>query len=340
MPFMTTPLMSILHLFALVLSLSTSCQSLKQQAHHDGKAHHHPRPRSTERGHVEHVSDSITSSDNIPLLSMRILVPKLLSPDPIFSPAPTIRSYSFPSTVIQIPITTICPSEGRQIENALNLITSSIVSPLNNTRFSPENTTAVNHTGLPFNGTSLSSNNTMGNNTTVTITSVIPMTAAARILLGSGGCMTIYSPTTTAICSTTLRFAGQPDVTISSCGQWIPFSTRTNECSIPITNQADPSAMTERNTIYAAHWYDLAQNGVPGLVMAQACDSTDNDFHSNTCQTHTEVWRMTTTTSQTTTTSIASFSGVSTNFSNSLPMKTLTILLLNSQQSSPLAQSS
>ncbi|KAK5940078.1 hypothetical protein PMZ80_007496 [Knufia obscura] len=50
---------------------------------------------------------------------------------------------------------------------------------------------------------------------------------AGQLVVGSDGCQTLFSPTTTAVCSTVVSPAGLPPVTITDCDQYITFSSET-----------------------------------------------------------------------------------------------------------------
>jgi len=50
---------------------------------------------------------------------------------------------------------------------------------------------------------------------------------AGQLVIGSDSCQTLYSPTTSAICSTVVSPAGLPPVTITDCDQYITFSSET-----------------------------------------------------------------------------------------------------------------
>lgn len=52
-------------------------------------------------------------------------------------------------------------------------------------------------------------------------------TAIGQIVIGPGGCQTLYSPTVTAICSTVISPVGIPPVTVTDCDQYITFSSET-----------------------------------------------------------------------------------------------------------------
>ncbi|KAK5095531.1 hypothetical protein LTR70_003454 [Exophiala xenobiotica] len=68
---------------------------------------------------------------------------------------------------------------------------------------------------------------------------------AGQLVVGADGCQTLYSPTTTAVCSTIVSPAGLPPVTITDCDQYITFSSETLfSCSQTPTYSARPYSTT------------------------------------------------------------------------------------------------
>lgn len=68
---------------------------------------------------------------------------------------------------------------------------------------------------------------------------------AGQLVVGADGCQTLYSPTTTVVCSTVVSPAGMPPVTITDCDQYITFSSETLfACSQTPTYSARPYSTT------------------------------------------------------------------------------------------------
>ncbi len=249
----------------------------------------------------------------------------------------TISSYSFPTTVVQVPVATLCPDTPASsalfanfsTNTATNNTTSQNVS-VYATALLPNGDSTVfwTTTSVAAGSTTTTSSSSPSSSSSSSSSAVAgdddAADAAARIIFNPNGCQTVYSAHTTTLCSTTLRPFGLLPVSITDCGQWVTFSTKdtantleecstavdgaTTRSSVSSTATATPTALASPTTsyiAYAAHWYDLLQNVIPNLVQVQNCWTA--------CQTSTESWSVTTTTSTTTGTSVASFEGVSDN---------------------------
>jgi hypothetical protein len=128
-------------------------------------------------------------------------------------------SKTFPITVTQIPVATICPANYSR-----HLPIPFTASPINATN--PLNSTKSLH---PLLNTTASFPNALGYLPTpanASMTSPIATLAdpSARIIFGNNGCQTLYTPVTTAICSTILPMGGQLPISVTDCGQWVTFS--------------------------------------------------------------------------------------------------------------------
>jgi hypothetical protein len=128
--------------------------------------------------------------------------------------------------------------------------------------------------------------------------------------LDSNGCQTVYSAKTTSLCTTTVRPAGMIPVPVTDCDQWVTFSSQTLDgCSTDAAPSSPSFAAADcPMAYYLAHWYDLAQDTIPDNVRVQDCPlgSVGSD-----CATSSESWEVVTSTTTSTGTTVASFTGVS-----------------------------
>lgn len=106
------------------------------------------------------------------------------------------------------------------------------------------------------------------------------------------GCSTLYTRTSSAICSTVLSGVGSIPVSVTDCGQSITFSTSTGFGSVPtaagsnnFTEKEESSG--ERLSYFIAPWYDLADGQVPGTVLVRNCVQEMNE---QACDMATESW--------------------------------------------------
>lgn len=176
------------------------------------------------------------------------------------APSMAAAPSSFSSTAIQVPIATVCPLNGSTESSAafeplslptfgLSDVTDSIVSA---SAVMPDGsmTTFASRARRQDAavGTQLAAALTLPGGTTA-----MPLLGeqpdAARLVVGSDGCQTLFSPTTMAICSTVVSPAGLPPVTITDCDQYVTFSSETVfTCSQTPTYSPRPySTISENN---------------------------------------------------------------------------------------------
>ena len=139
------------------------------------------------------------------------------------------------------------------------------------------------------------------------VTPTFPTTApyqnySLSIPPGNGTCTTIYSPTQTMVCATTLTGLVQK-YTVSDCGQDITFSTEygyvlasptaaSNSSGIAMTGTAmiTPKPTIQRlTTYYVAGWQDVTAGVAPSDVRLKVCALYANG--TNECIEQYEVWR-------------------------------------------------
>ena len=276
---------------------------------HDGKGQPHPMHRR-----------------QLPVLGLGVLA----SPSPIAAVTTassltlTISSYSFQTTVIQVPVATVCPDTPATSAVFSFLPVSSMVSMagLNGTQTLSSNTIRyppgqVNTTASLPNGSTtvfLSAVSTAVISAFVS-SSATPSSAnvgaaSARIILDKNGCQTIFSEKTTALCTTTVRPAGMLPVPITDCSQWVTFSSqRLDACSAnPTPSPSDSKSGGGSIEFYLGHWYDLARGAVPNHVQVLDCVPGSMGLD---CVTSSESWDVVASTTTRTGTSVASFVGVS-----------------------------
>ena len=230
---------------------------------------------------------------------------------------PTMSSYVFPSTVIQVPVATVCPDTPASSAIFPMLSVSSMMASYNATPGSTNQTMSyipvqVNATALLPNGSTtvfLSASSTVVHATTsaASLSDDASGTDTARIIMGNNGCQTVFSATTTTLCSTIIHPAGTLPVPITDCDQWITFSSqKLDACSTAAASNS--AAVAGPVAYYVAHWYDLIQGPIPNHVQVEDClpKSTGSD-----CVTSSESWDVVASTTTSTGTSVASFSGVS-----------------------------
>ena len=258
-----------LALLTALLTLTAAANSVKIHPHPDGKSHkaaHNARENTVSRtelvkrqGNGNGGGNGISAIDELVPAVPSTLMPSTTS---TYNPSSTtysvpwspisyqssvsssITSYTFPSTVIQVPIATICPDDS----NTLSLFSLIVTGyPL------PTPTPSINPGGPIINATVILPNNTTSTflttssfaSTISSSTSTPASSDAARIIQGSDGCQTIYAPTTSAICSTILQLVGIPAATVSECDQYITFSsdaaTNTASC-LGTAGPASPDA--------------------------------------------------------------------------------------------------
>ena len=262
-----------------------------------------------------------------------------------------IDSYSFPSSIVQIPVMTICPNMSgtpfvaiptAAFMNATAILANgSSTTFLSNTQPTPvlpsagpgdAGTDPIASAPLSRSGDGIDTDDNRDANAidkrqpSATSKASDP---TARILLGDGGCQTIYSPITTAVCSTTIKLAALPVATVTDCNQYLTFSSQTSDCSRSATpapvagGVAADQSMTAASlsvalvltpsapgTYYAAHWYDMRSGGVPSNVVVEECPGGCG-VNVVSCITARERWSVSYVIGVAVRTSVASFSGVS-----------------------------
>ena len=318
------------------------------QARHDGKSHQgahaaadlRPRQVNGAAGGIQSLSSrtailSLTITTDTSTFSTALIA--TASPpsnsQPTNEPIGEIDPYIFPSSIVQVAVATICPdTPSASLINAtatlhngsstIYLSTTptpiSLHSPISvcypDTDPNCASTFSITHIPLPDPTTSSNASNT--------VNSSILANPTARILLDSNGCQTIYAPAYTAICRTTVKLIGIPDVTVSECDQMVTFSSNNIGCASttdaePITTSAGTGLPTitptaHAGTYYAAHWVDVARGGVPaGNVVVEECEDAAAATMGVACETFTERWYESSITGLVRSESVGVFSGVS-----------------------------
>lgn len=223
-----------------------------------------------------------------------------------------LPSYIFPSLTTQVPVATICAN------NTVGKTTVLWNSTANNS------VGLLSPTGPPVNATDASISNPLSDHVKKSTDTSADI---ARIIQGDDGCQTVYAPTTTAVCSTSLDLAGLPSVSVTDCGQWITFSTSsaivpscasTNVYTASSSGSAGGPVVGE--TIYnVAHWWDLLSNHVPSIVRVENCLP---DHIGDACTAYTESWEVSSVTSLRTGWATMTFHGVS----NFIGLKSVDVL--------------
>jgi hypothetical protein len=300
---------SLTMLVAFSISLSTSAEYPRR----DGRTYQHLHAlRQGPFAGIQTISSisgppptDVLPSDGIVPGSVITAVSIPVSPtDPLSQSTVSLIAHAtskiFPITVTQIPVATICAANQSQhlpvqytrspinITNLLNSTDS--VHPLLNTTASFPNATA---------------NFPIPANTSIASPTVILADPSVRIILGDNGCQTLFTPTTTAICSTVLPIGGQVPISVTDCGQWVTFS------SSPVCGGATvaaPSGTAETTAYFLAPWYEIALGAVPATVQVQTCSAFGHSTSSN-CVTASESWSVRTVTVPSTLVQTAKFSG-------------------------------
>lgn len=383
----------------LVTTLTTAASCIKFHARYDGKSHQAAHdaaiPDLRERqvngpaGGIQSLSKTailpIFISTNTPIGSIPITASAAIeseqastSPQATDEPIVEVNPYIFPSSIIQVPVATICPdspiSTGNALINATAFLPngssaiylSTPPNPTNANIFDPSTYSPVplpsvisvcypetdpNCPSGPdsiFSPTLIPLPNPISvypdNTTTTSIDAAERVLAnpTARILLAPNGCQTIYAPSYTAVCRTTVQLVGMPVATVTDCKQFATFSSDKIWCGVtaagtsmpPVSHSGDSGLplplptftnTPEPGTYYAAHWVDVARGGVPGNVRVEECDRNTSRQGAGgaggpegaegaevTCQTFGERWTERTITGVVLTESVAEFSGVST----------------------------
>lgn len=183
-----------------------------------------------------------------------------------------------PVTIIPVPIATKCSSVSQQTIIStipLSLSSSTLLNP-NSQEKLPAAATAL----LRLNSTEADD-----------ASAPIPTFTA----FDGRGCSTLYTRTSSAICSTVLSGLGSLPVSVTDCGQLITFSTSTGSqpgptATIP-NHDAEPGVLTgERLAYFVAPWYDITAGKVPSSVLVHDCGVKRT--YGEACATATESWRV------------------------------------------------
>jgi hypothetical protein len=129
----------------------------------------------------------------------------------------------------------------------------------------------------------------------------------SAIVTGTGSCETVYAPTETTVCATTLTGLASK-VTITDCSQEVTFST---ECGFMLetptpTADSNASMVTPAPTVrqlftyYVAPWQSMTAGETPSDVDVKICTVLDDG--SLECSRYQEVWEVIVVTSTLTTT--------------------------------------
>lgn len=246
--------------------------------------------------------------------------------------APIISSYVFSTTVMQVPVATVCPDTPASSAMFSILPLSSLAS-VEGSNATGNATSGTSHIPIQVNATALlpngsttiflsaSSTTIRANATSATLPAASNDSDTARIIMDSNGCQTVFSASTTTWCSTTVSPAGILPVPVTDCDQWVTFSSqRLDACSTTASSSPSGAAAADGPVAYfVAHWYDLIQGPIPHHVQVEDClpKSTGLD-----CITSSESWDVVSATTTSTGTSVASFSGPAVITSGSYTVRT------------------
>lgn len=332
-------------LFALVAPIIASIK-------HEGKDHRHPRQQQQRRQPVGGLGMLATPSSASAATATPTPTPIPSMASSVTEAVPTISSYLFPTTVIQVPVATVCPDTPASeamfpILPVSSLASMAVSNATRGSNSSGNNDTVTSYVPVQVNATALLPNGSTIVFLSVSSTALLVPTSrplpsapgaspeinntsadnddAARIVLDANGCQTVFSAITTRLCSTTLSPAGMIPVPVTDCDQWVTFSSQQrldDSCSTPAPAGPSASEATAPKVTptpakyYLAHWYDLAQNAVPNIVRMLDCPSTAPAVNSSDdsiagCVTSSESWYVTSSTTTSTGSTVASFSGVS-----------------------------
>ncbi|KAI1617325.1 hypothetical protein EDD36DRAFT_160305 [Exophiala viscosa] len=329
------------HTFTVLTALAASMVASIAAMRHDGRGHNHPRPRQD--SHPRPRQDGWTTTGAPPELratsvSLNATISTVVTTTATPSSAmnATMSSYVFPTTVIQVPVATVCPDTPSS--SAAFSIVPIPSSSSNGTSSNLSAPTLVNATALLPNGsttvflsTTTTTPSTIITSTATNASSTAPTAgtdgedvATARIIFNPDGCQTVYSAKTTSICSTTIHPAGSLPVTVTDCNQWVTFSSNalygcsstvsataaanTDTATLASSTSSGPGpSITDPTAFYVAHWYDLAQlPGIPSVVEVEDCLPLSAGV---SCLTSSESWSVVESTVIQTGTSLAAFSG-------------------------------
>ena len=296
---------SLRHSLTLLVTLSISLSTSIAHPRHGGRTHKHKHaPRQGGFAGIQILSSpggpnpsDLPPSDAIApaSVSMAAFIPAPTTDLPENSIGISISNNmtrTFPITVLQIPVATICPPN------------ASIPHPTPYVAPSINITTSVNGTkggGPILNTTSSSTNATDYLPPTAKVSIYSPSVSLAdhnaRVILGDNGCQTLFSPTTTAICSTVVSVGGQVPVSVTDCGQRVTFSS--SPICGPVATAAPNGTGGETMAYFLGPWYDIAAGAVPVEVEVRMCSSAGLGA-SSSCMTTSESWSVSTTMAQST----------------------------------------
>ncbi|KAF7510583.1 hypothetical protein GJ744_006195 [Endocarpon pusillum] len=180
-----------------------------------------------------------------------------------------------PVTIIPVPIATIC-SRAMNLNPVVSDSLPSSSSALLNSDIEPR---------LPAVATALLRLNSTGASK---ISAPIPTFTA----YDGRGCSTLYTRTSSAICSTVLSGFGSIPASVTDCQQSVTFSTSTG--SVPMPSPATPNISTQqgdatgaRLAYFVAAWYDLTDGQVPSRALVRNCIQGKG---GEACNTAAESW--------------------------------------------------
>ena len=305
---------SLRHSLTLLVALSVSLSTSTARPRHGGRTHKHKHIlRQGAFAGIQMLSSPEGPSPTDLLPSDAIVPASVSRANPIQAPTtdPSENSTgrpmsnamtrTFPITVLQIPVATICPPKA-----SLTLPTLYVAPSINIT--TPPNST---NGGRPILNTTSSSADVTDYLPLIAKVSVPSPTVSladrnVRIIMGDNGCQTLFSPTTTAICSTVVSMGGQVPVSVTDCGQRVAFSS-SPVCG-PVTTAAPDGIGGETIAYFLVPWYDIAAGAVPTEVEVRTCSSAGLGG-SSSCVTGSESWSVSTTMAQSVVLQTARFFG-------------------------------
>lgn len=185
------------------------------------------------------------------------MLPRLAHPVQAREASPSVTlPVSSSLTTVQVPIATVCSMNGTPgTSDAFSAVLSPTVTSSNGTN-SIVSASAMMPDGSMTTFASRARRQDAALDAQLAATITLPgglmampllggQSEAGQLVIGSDGCQTLYSPTTTAICSTVVSPAGLPPVTITDCDQYITFSSETLfSCSQTPTYSTKPYTTT------------------------------------------------------------------------------------------------
>jgi hypothetical protein len=211
-----------------------------------------------------------------------------------------LTSQPISITVSPVAIATICPPGARP---------NTTSTPNTSAALSPNLPEAKTARLLPAEESTLLRLNFAGANETL---AVVPTFTG----YDGSGCSTLYTRTSSAVCSTVLTGLGAILVSITDCLQSITFSTSTGYEPLPTAATNKPPDIGEikgkQLTYFAAPWYEIANGRVPNSVLVKICAA---GMGGDGCGTATEWWSVVNQTSSVDVTSSLAFEGMVTGVS-------------------------